>query len=68
MSIFFFFWLPLFLMRSQLLLFHFVVIVQLLSCVQLFAIPWTAACFHGGRTASFPVLHRLPEFAQTRVH
>ena len=34
-------------------------VVQLLTCVQLFATPWT-----GG----FPVLHYLPEFAQTHVH
>ena len=32
---------------------------QVLSCVQLFGTPWTAG---------FPVLHRLPELAQTHVH
>ena len=38
--------------------FHFVV-VQSLSHVRLFVTPWTAG---------FPVLHCLPEFAQTHVH
>ena len=33
--------------------------VQLLSCVQLFATPWTAAC---------RVHHQLPEFTHTHVH
>ena len=37
---------------------HFIA-VQLLSRVQLFAIPWTAA--------GFPVLHNPPEFAQVHV-
>ena len=50
---FFFFWLPLFLMRSQLLSLH-IDVVQLLSCVQLFAIPWTAACFHGVKDSQLP--------------
>ena len=36
--------------------------VQLLSCVQLSMTSWTAA--HPG----FPVLHCLPELAQTHVH
>ena len=35
------------------------VVTQSLSCIQLFATPWTAG---------FPVLHRLPELAQTHVH
>ena len=35
--------------------------VQLLSRVQLFAIPWTAAC------PGFPVHHQLPELAQTHA-
>ena len=38
------------------------VFVQLLSHVRLFVTPWTAA--HTG----FPVLHYLPECAQTHVH
>ena len=38
---------------------NFVVIVQLLSHVQLFATTWTSG---------FPVLHDLPEFAQVHVH
>ena len=38
------------------------VVVQSLSCVQLFVTPWTAA-----RQAS-PVLHQLLEIAQTHVH
>ena len=37
------------------------VVVQLLNCVQLFAIPWPAA-------SGFPAFHRLLEFAQTHVH
>ena len=40
-----------------------VVVVQLLSCVWLLVIPWTAAC-----QTSLPVHHYLPEFAQTHVH
>ena len=36
--------------------------VPLLSCVQLLATPWTAAC------QAFPVHHQLPELAQTHVH
>ena len=36
--------------------------VQLFSCVQLLATPWTAAC------QAFPVHHQLPELAQTHVH
>ena len=35
--------------------------VQLLSRVQLFAIPWIS-------TAGLPVHHQLPEFTQTHVH
>ena len=44
---------------------HFVIIVvvQSLRNVILFVTPWTAA-----HQASFPVLHYLPEFAQTHVH
>ena len=38
----------------------FFVVVQLLSCVPLFAIPWAAACQS--------VLHYLPEFDQIQVH
>ena len=38
------------------------VVVSLLSCVQLLATPWTAAC------QAFPVHHQLPELAQTHVH
>ena len=38
---------------------YMVVVVQLLSLVQLFVIPWTAACQ--------PFRH-LPELAQTHVH
>ena len=37
--------------------------VQSLSCVQLFATPWTATC-----QAFFPVPYQLPELAQTHVH
>ena len=37
--------------------------VQLLSCVRLFATPWTAAC-----QAGLPVHYQLPEFTQTHVH
>ena len=44
-----------------------VVGVQSLSCIQLFATPWTA-CWRGLHTPGFPVLHHLPEFAQTHVH
>ena len=36
--------------------------VQLLSCVQLFATPWTAA------RSGFPVHNHLPELVQTHVH
>ena len=39
-----------------------VVAVQLLSWVQLFAIPWTVAC----QASKF--LHYLPEFTPTHVH
>ena len=38
-----------------------IVVVQSLSRVQLFATQWTAA------HQAFPVLHYLPEFAQTHV-
>ena len=38
-------------------------VVQSLSCVWLFATPWTACS-----TLGFPVLHHLPELAQTHVH
>ena len=38
-----------------------IVVVQSLSLVGLFVTPWTAA-------PDFPVLHYLPEFAQTHVH
>ena len=37
-----------------------IIVVQLPSHVQLFATPWTAA-------PGFPVLHQLPELAQTHV-
>ena len=40
-----------------------VVAVPSLSCVQLFATPWTAAL-----QAPFPVLHHLPEFAETHIY
>ena len=40
-------------------------VVQSLRCVWLSVTPWTAAC--QGK-AGFPVLHYLPEFAQTHVH
>ena len=43
---------------------HTVVVVQLLSHVQLFATPWTAACW---ASLSFTISH-LPELAQTHVH
>ena len=39
----------------------FIAVVQSLSCVQLFATPWT-------NPPGFPVLHHLPEFAQIHVH
>ena len=39
-----------------------VIVVQLLSHVQLFVTPWTAAM------QGFPVLHYLPEFAEIHVH
>ena len=41
---------------------EYVVVVEPLSHVRLFATPWTAA--HQG----FPVLQYLPEFAHTPVH
>ena len=41
--------------------YYIVIVVQSLSRVRLFAIPWSAAM-------GFPVLHYLPEFPQTRVH
>ena len=40
-----------------------VIVVQSLRNITLFMTPWTAA-----HQASFPVLHYLPEFAQTHVH
>ena len=40
-----------------------VVVVQLLSCVWLLVIPWTAAC-----QTSLPVHRYLLEFAQTHIH
>ena len=39
-----------------------VVVVQSLSRVQFFVIPWTCSI------PDFPILHCLPEFAQTHVH
>ena len=39
-----------------------IVVVQLLSCVRLFVTLWVCS------VPGFPVLHHLPEFAQTRVH
>ena len=41
---------------------HDVVVVQLLSCVQLFVTPWLYS------TPGFPVLHYLPVFTQIYVH
>ena len=41
----------------------YLVVVQSLSHVRLFATPWTACSMPG-----FPVLHQLLEFAQTHVH
>ena len=41
----------------------YLVVVQSLSHVRLFAAPWTACS-----TPGFPVLHQLLEFAQTHVH
>ena len=41
-------------------IFAIVVVVQSLSCFWLFVTPWM--------TPGFPVLHYLPEFAQTHVH
>ena len=38
------------------------VVVQSLSCVQIFATPWTVA------QPGSSVLHYLPEFAQIHVH
>ena len=38
-------------------------LVQSLSCVRLFATPWTACS-----TPGLPVYHQLPEFTQTHVH
>ena len=38
-------------------------VVRLLSCVQLFATPWTTCS-----TSGFAVHHQLPELAQTHVH
>ena len=40
-----------------------IVVFQLLNCVQLFVTPWTEA-----HQAGFTVLHHLTEFAQTHVH
>ena len=37
-------------------------VVQSLSCIQLFVTSWTYS------VPSFPVLHHLPEFAQTHIH
>ena len=42
---------------------HDLAVVQLLSHAQLFATPWTNCS-----TPGFPVLHHLPEFAQSHVH
>ena len=39
-----------------------IVVVQLLSCVWLLATPRTVS------TPGFPVLHHLPELAQTHIH
>ena len=46
----------------EIIVYWHVVVIQSLSHVQLFATPWTVA------TPGFPVLHHLPEFAQTHVH
>ena len=43
--------------------FSVLLVVQLLSHIQLFAVPWTACSKPG-----FLVLHSLLEFAQTHVH
>ena len=42
------------------------VVVQSLSHVPLFVMPWTVASNRS--TPGFPVLHYLPEFSQTHVH
>ena len=42
---------------------HCIISVQLLSCVQLFATPWTACSM-----PDLPVHHQLPEFTQTHAH
>ena len=42
---------------------------QSLSCVRLFATPWTAFCDPVDCSMpGFPVHYQLPELAQTRVH
>ena len=41
---------------------HYILLVQSLSCVRLFATPWI------GSTPPLPVHHQLPEFTQTQVH
>ena len=43
-----------------------VVVVQLLSCVQFFATPWTPAM--DSSTPGCPVLHHIPEVTQIHVH
>ena len=45
-----------------------ILVVQLLSRVQLFATPWTAALQVSLSFAGFLVLYYLIEFAQTHVH
>ena len=45
------------------------VVVQSLSCICFFAIAWTALCdTMDFSTQGSPVLHHLPELAQTHVH
>ena len=47
---------------TDVFLLYVIVIVQLLSCVQLFVTPWAASI------PGLPVPHYLPEFAQVLVH
>ena len=47
---------------SNILLMLIIVVVQLLSCIQLFVT--LCDCSMPG----FPVVHHLPEFAQTHIH
>ena len=50
---------------------HIYLVVQSLSCVQLFVIPWTVATLWDTvdcSTPGFPVPHYLPKFVQVHVH